>query len=221
MMMWKVCVALCLLLATVSAQDLAPLTLDAVPALPAEPQAVAAVVDEPSLTTALVEQAAQATVESPTGRRGNTPVGTVSDKLDVALNAIKQDILVRNRQINDEKHWVESVKKITDTYEKKIKRVVADIKATKNSVRDLFRKKKQIENLKIQRELEKKLSDATSDLQTLQSALHHVHSKEDEFSKTKNEVKRTMLNIQLQLAKLKGDKDPKKIAAIHEKVAQM
>jgi len=213
--MLKVCVVILCFVATVSAQ----LTLDAVPSLPTEPKAVAAL-DDPLATTpapaALVE--ASAAIASPTGRRGNTPVGTADDKLDVALNAIKQDILVRNRQIQDERHWVKEVKKITDTYEKKIKRVVVDIKKTKNEVRDLFRKKKQIENLKIQRELEKKLSDATSDLGTLQSALHHVHTKEDEFAKTKNEVKRTILNIQLQLAKLKGDRDPRKIAAIHEKV---
>jgi len=43
-------------------------------------------------------------VEGPTGRRPTTPANAQpKDKLDIALSAIKQDIMVRNRQLEEEK----------------------------------------------------------------------------------------------------------------------
>jgi len=146
-------------------------------------------------------------VEGPTGRRP-TPVGAKKpkDKLDVALAAIKQDIMVRNRQLEEEKNWVKEVHKITEQYNKKVHRVEADVVKVRNEVKALFKKKKQVENLKIQRALEAKLKDATGDLATLQQALHHVKSKSAEFEKTKQEIKKTIYGIHTQLAKLKGEK---------------
>jgi chromosome segregation ATPase len=147
------------------------------------------------------------TVEGPTGRRPTPPANKKpKDKLDVALSAIKQDIMVRNRQLEEEKNWVGEVRKITEQYNKKVHRVEADIVKTRNEVKALFKKKKQVENLKIQRALESKLKDATSDLSTLQQALHHVKSKSQEFEKTKQEIKKTIYGIHTQLAKLKGEK---------------
>jgi len=147
------------------------------------------------------------TVEGPTGRRP-TPHANKQpkDKLDVALAAIKQDIMVRNRQLEEEKNWVGEVHKITEQYNKKVHRVEADIVKVRNEVKALFKKKKQVENLKIQRALEAKLKDATSDLSTLQQALHHVKSKSQEFEKTKQEIKKTIYGIHTQLSKLKGEK---------------
>jgi len=143
----------------------------------------------------------------PTGRRPTLPAHKQpKDKLDVALAAIKQDIMVRNRQLEEEKKWVSEVRKVIEQYNKKVNRVTGDIKKTRTEVRELFKKKKQIENLKIQRQLEAKLKDATSDLSTLQQALHHVKSKASEFDKTKQEIKKTIYNIHTQLAKLKGEK---------------
>jgi len=173
----------------------------------AEPAAAASEGD-----VALAQLSATSAVEGPTGRRP-TPAGNKKpkDKLDVALAAIKQDIMVRNRQLEEEKNWVGEVHKITEQYNKKVHRVEADIVKTRNQVKELFKKKKQVENLKIQRQLEEKLKDATSDLSTLQQALHHVKSKSQEFEKTKQEIKKTIYGIHTQLAKLKGEK-PKVLA---------
>jgi len=165
----------------------------------------AAASEQPDVSLAQVDSTS--TVEGPTGRRP-TPRGNAKpkDKLDIALAAIKQDIMVRNRQLEDEKAWVKEVHKITEQYNKKVHRVEADIVQVRNQVKELFKKKKQVENLKIQRQLEAKLKDATSDLATLQQALHHVKSKSQEFEKTKNEIKQTIYGIHTQLAKLKGEK---------------
>jgi len=187
--------------------------LGAEPMAAAEPAAAAA-----PAPVALVDTTACTSgpcfAAGPTGRLATKASAKKNDKLSIALAAIKQDILVRNRQINDEKAWVAQVRKVVEQYNKKVKRVLADIEKTKGEVKVLFKKKKQIENLKIQRQLEKKLKDATSDLTTLKSALNHVRSKASEFSKTKNEIKKTIISIHTQLAKLKGVKDPKKLRAI-------
>jgi chromosome segregation ATPase len=157
--------------------------------------------------TALLQMQQQAAVGGPTGRRPTAgPGAQKKDKLDIALSAIKQDIMVRNRQLEEEKNWVNEVHKITEQYNKKVQRVESDIVKTRNEVKALFKKKKQVENLKIQRALEEKLKDATGDLATLQQALHHVKSKSAEFEKTKQEIKKTIYGIHTQLAKLKGEK---------------
>jgi small-conductance mechanosensitive channel len=156
---------------------------------------------------ALAEVSAEAAVQGPTGRRPTLPAHKQpKDKLDVALAAIKQDIMVRNRQLEEEKNWVSEVHKITEQYNKKVHRVEADIVKVRNEVKALFKKKKQVENLKIQRALEAKLKDATADLSTLQQALHHVKSKSQEFEKTKDEIKKTIYGIHTQLSKLRGEK---------------
>jgi len=156
---------------------------------------------------ALAQVGSSISVEGPTGRRPTPPANKQpKDKLDVALAAIKQDIMVRSRQLEEEKNWVGEVHKITEQYNKKVHRVEADIVKVRNEVKALFKKKKQVENLKIQRALEAKLKDATSDLSTLQQALHHVKSKSQEFEKTKQEIKKTIYGIHTQLSKLKGEK---------------
>jgi len=162
---------------------------------------------EPVGDVALAQVGQTVSVEGPTGRRP-TASGPArkKDKLDIALAAIKQDIMVRNRQLEEEKAWVTEVHKITEQYNKKVHRVEADVVQLRNQIKELFKKKKQVENLKIQRQLEAKLKDATADLSTLQQALHHVKSKSAEFEKTKNEIKATIYGIHTQLAKLKGEK---------------
>jgi len=172
--------------------------------MPALNNEVAAPEATPEQDVALIQTEAE---RGPTGRRPTLPAHKQpKDKLDVALAAIKQDIMVRNRQLEEEKKWVSEVRKVIEQYNKKVNRVTTDIKKTRNEVRELFKKKKQIENLKIQRQLESKLKDATSDLATLQQALHHVKSKASEFDKTKQEIKKTIYNIHTQLSKLKGER---------------
>jgi len=180
----------------------------------AEPNAAA----EPASPVAMLEAGCGAA-----GCPAGGPVGRLAtrmhrhgrnSKLEIALSAIKQDILVRDRQVNDEKAWVFQVRKVVEQYNRKVKRVLFDIEKTKGEVKVLFKKKKQIENLKIQKALQRKLRDATSDLQTLKSALNHVQTKASEFAKTKHEIKKTIISIHTQLAKLKGVKDPKKLRAI-------
>ena len=92
-------------------------------------------------------------------------------------------------------------------YGSKIERVESNVEGIKASVIQLVTKKRQIENLALQRKLENRLKDASADFTTLTSALDKVQEKASAFSQNKNDVVATMAVIKSQLAKLKG-KDP-------------
>jgi len=125
-------------------------------------------------------------------------------KLNLALEAVKEDILATNKQITDERKWVIAVAKIIASYNDKMKRVEAHIIALRKEMKKLYRKKKQIENLKLQKALEAKLKEARDELATLTSSLTHVQKKQGELNKSGRDLKETIAGIQAQLAKLRG-----------------
>jgi len=125
-------------------------------------------------------------------------------KLDLALAAVKEDILSTNKQITDERKWVIAVAKIIASYNDKMKRVEAHIIALRKEMKSLYRKKKQIENLKLQRALEAKLKEAKAELATLTSSLKHVSVKQGELNRSGSDLRLTIAGIQAQLAKLRG-----------------
>jgi len=125
-------------------------------------------------------------------------------KLDLALAAVKEDILSTNKQITDERKWVIAVAKIIASYNDKMKRVESHIIALRKEMKSLYRKKKQIENLKLQKALEAKLKEARDELATLTSSLKHVAVKQGELNKSGSDLRQTIAGIQAQLAKLRG-----------------
>jgi len=134
-------------------------------------------------------------------------------KLDLALAAVKEDILSTNKQITDERKWVIAVAKIIASYNDKMKRVEAHIIALRKEMKSLYRKKKQIENLKLQRALEAKLKEARDELATLTGSLKHVQVKQGELNKSGADLRATIAGIQAQLAKLRGQQLRKPKAA--------
>jgi len=125
-------------------------------------------------------------------------------KLNLALEAVKEDILSVNKQINDERRWVIAVSKIISSYNTKMKRVESHIIALRKEMKNLYRKKKQIENLKLQKALEAKLKEARAELATLTNSLKHVAVKQGELNKSGRDLRQTIAGIQGQLAKLRG-----------------
>jgi len=126
-------------------------------------------------------------------------------KLDSALEAVKEDIMTNSKKIADEKKWVKAVTKITASYEEKVKRVEEHIIVLRKEQKKLFTKKKQIENLRLQRRLEGKLREANDELQALQESLKSVQVKNEELNKSHMDLRATIINIENQLAKLKGE----------------
>jgi predicted nucleic acid-binding Zn-ribbon protein len=132
-------------------------------------------------------------------------------KLNTALEAVKEDIITTSHQIGDERKWVAAVMKIVSTYEEKVKRVQEHILMLRQEMTKLYKKKKQIENLKLQRALEAKLREANEELSTLQNSLKHVQEKHEELDKSHMDLRSTIADINKQLATLKGE-DPAKAA---------
>jgi len=126
------------------------------------------------------------------------------EKLDAALNAIGEDIIAKSKQIKNEETWVEEVKKIIKLYTKKLQRVVANVKQLREDVRKLYIKKRQIQNLKIQRALEKRMEEAKADLNTLDSKLSVVKQRSDEFARTRKGIEQTVKSLESKLAELRG-----------------
>jgi len=125
-------------------------------------------------------------------------------KLSAGLEAVKEDIVGNSKQIGDEKKWVSAVKAITNSYDDKMKRVNEHITVLRKEQKKLFDKKKQIENLKLQKRLQSKLSLASDELKTLQSSLDHVQEKSHELKQEHSNLKSTIKKIESQLTKLKG-----------------
>jgi len=138
-------------------------------------------------------------------------------KLDLALAAVKEDILSTNKQITDERKWVIAVAKIIASYNDKMKRVEAHIIALRKEMKSLYRKKKQIENLKLQKALESKLKEARSEHGTLLDSLKHVQTKQTQLNKSGTDLRQTIAGIQGQLAKLRGQQLRKPKAAPRHK----
>jgi len=127
------------------------------------------------------------------------------DKLDLALDAVSEDIIAKSKQISEENKWVTDVKTILQTYNTKVLRVDSNINKLRHQVKDLYQKKKQIENLKLQKILQLKLADAHDDLSKMQSALLHVKSKASEILQSKEDIQKTINGIESELTELKGD----------------
>jgi len=134
---------------------------------------------------------------------------TDKDKeLDEALQSIKDQIVAKANQIKSEKAWVKEVTKIIETYVKKTRRVNGNIRTLQKDVKVLFRKKKQVENMIMQRKLEQKLRIANDDLSTLQGAMSGLQKKAVAFVKNKSDIQNTIGAIEGELEKLRGSKKP-------------
>jgi len=147
------------------------------------------------------------------GRR-NKPSGHKSnprykiDKLSVAFQAIKEDIMQNASDLRSEKKWSRAVKKLVGMYRQKMSKVSEHVTELKKETRNLLRKKRQIQNAQIQRKLTRKLRYAQADMLLLQKQLAHITNKESEFSATEKNLKETMRQLRLHLRKLRGTKEP-------------
>jgi len=129
---------------------------------------------------------------------------TKDQELAEALQTVKDQIIAKANEIKAEKKWVREVTKIIEAYVKKTRRVNGNIRKLQTEVKVLFRKKKQIENMIVQRKLEKKLKIALADLNTINLALKNVKIKESAFNKSKKSIRETITAMQTALKKLRG-----------------
>lgn len=174
---------------------------------------VLAAAAEPIYPRFVEAEAASAVTVNTTPAPGAAAPLSEDEKLDAALNALGEDIIAKSKQIKNEETWVEEVKKIIKLYTKKLKRVVANVKVLREDVRKLYIKKRQIQNLKIQRALEKRVEEAKADLSTLQSKEGILKTRADEFSRTRKGITATIKSLTQKLNELKGKPAAAKPAA--------
>jgi len=125
-------------------------------------------------------------------------------KLDIALGAVKEEIMVRAKELHLEKDWSKKVAKLIDEYQQKLSKVTGNISHLRGQTKALLRKKKQIQNVQIQQKLRYKLSLASEDLNRLQKQMEHIAGKENEFADTEKQLKGTMAQLKNSLLKLRG-----------------
>jgi len=113
-------------------------------------------------------------------------------KLAEALNTIKSQIVFKAKTIKESKEWVKKVTKLVDVYVKKVRRVHAHATGLLNEYALLLRKKKQVENMILQRLLEKRLKMLQGDLKVIHGALENIQGKQTIFSKSKTDIKVTI-----------------------------
>jgi len=129
----------------------------------------------------------------------------VIQQLDITITKISQEIVNKGAQIKRESKWIQQVNLVITEYNKKILKVQRNVASLRKQVRGLLKNKRQVQNLKLQKQLEQRLSDASSDLNTLNTAIDHVATKEKSFSTTRHKLENTISNLNLALGKLKGE----------------
>jgi len=129
-------------------------------------------------------------------------------KLVAALEAIKSDLMAKGHEYKEEKAWLSDVALMMATYHKKLENVRKNVLALKTDMKELLHKKRQVENLELQQQLDKKMEVATKDMKTLNSVIDHVESRLKQFHAKKTKYEETISHIQSQLDQLQG-KDKK------------
>lgn len=145
------------------------------------------------------------------GTHPNADTPEPPSKLDIALAATKEEIMVRAKELHLEKEWSRKVTGLIDEYQQKLTKVTNNIAHLRAQTKALLRKKKQIQNVQVQNKLRYKLQLAQADLNRLQKQMEHIAGKENEFTDTEKELKNTMLALKNSLLKLRGQ-DVQKLA---------
>lgn len=146
------------------------------------------------------------------GTHPNAKTKAPPTKLDIALGAVKEEIMVRAKELHLEKDWSQKVATLIDQYQQKLQKVSGNIVSLRAQTKALLRKKKQIQNVQVQNKLRYKLKLAQSDLNRLQKQMEHIAGKENEFADTEKQLKGTMNALKNSLLKLRGQQ-PKRLAA--------
>jgi len=128
-----------------------------------------------------------------------------NEALDAPYRQIKSDIVSKSNEIKKEGAWIEEVEKVMKVYGTKVSNVKKNILNMRGQVKELLKKKRQIQNLKLQDQLTKKLADAKSDMGTITQAITHVDAKKNDFSRTKDNLMGTINNLKKALKDLRGE----------------
>jgi len=135
------------------------------------------------------------------------PMTKEEKRMREAEDAIKSEILAKAHKVKDQEKWTVDVETLISTMETKAASVSRSTHKLRESIAQLLTKKRQIENLILQRHLQKKLELSKDDLKVVDKSLSHIKSKAHEFHKAQSTLSETVTKLQQELNKLQG-KDP-------------
>lgn len=128
-------------------------------------------------------------------------------KLAAAMAEAQMDLLNKGKDIKREAEWIQKVEEMIEEYREKIKNVHANMELEKQELKAILMKKHQVQNLQIQRALEKQLEEAEQQQEALNDQLEVVKTKSDEFAENKVTLTSTIDKIKEQLTALKGGEE--------------
>jgi len=126
------------------------------------------------------------------------------DKLAMAFNAVNSEVMARVHEINTEQKWIKSVQSLITIYTKKHGQVSKNMKKVKKDIRSLLRKKKQIQNAIIQRELKTRVKMTSTDLTAVNRQLRRILKKAQQFKRHQTKLKKLLTRMKGQLSHLRG-----------------
>lgn len=131
-----------------------------------------------------------------------------TQNLILALQQLKNDITDRTNLLMDDKRWVDQVKLVLGEYEMKMRRVVDHMIMLRGQAQGLYKKKRQVENVLLQKKLSEKLQDASGDLTNVHAAMRAAEYKQNAFMQSRQAVVGSIAHIQQQLALLRTSPSP-------------
>jgi len=126
------------------------------------------------------------------------------DRLQLALDAIKEEIIEKSKKIAEQAKWVKDVKGIIGVYETKTEKVNGAINQLRLEVKDLYKKKKQIDNLMGQKKIQEQLENAHETLTNLVNALKTTEDHAHDINSSKSKIMESIHGLEDKLDKLKG-----------------
>jgi len=125
-------------------------------------------------------------------------------QIDVALAEIKDDIVLQATDLKHELDWIKQVDDLLSSYQVKRDKVAQDVELLRLKIRNDLKKKRQVENLKLQKQLGEQLKVAESQLGSLDTAIRRVSDKHSGFARSRDDVDATVKRLGDALAELKG-----------------
>lgn len=126
---------------------------------------------------------------------------------------IKSDIIRKSGDLQSESQWVASVKQIILQFKSKVLNVRSAMDVKKTQLKTLLHKKRQLENLSLQIELNKKLDEAKTDMKDLKTALKGIDKKKTKFGANEAAVREQVEALTKQLTVLNGGELPEGVTS--------
>jgi len=125
-------------------------------------------------------------------------------KIVAAIEAITADLIGKGKELTSERHWTKEVESMLEIYKGKVENVHHHVEKLREEMKTLLKKKRQIENVEVQQQLNQKLRLAQEDLEALDGAMSHVQSKAEEFAEKKKSLEGRIGKIEGQIKELQG-----------------